>query len=64
MKKTSIESSATRIIPATSNKAVEVTKNNDGSLTVKFANGTTGNLTDKDLQAFVIWTMINKDCTK
>ena len=67
MKATSIKSNNTRIIPASKqNKVVEVTKNNDGSMAIKFGSGQTGLLaaSDIDLQAFVIWTMLNSECTK
>jgi hypothetical protein len=64
MRPSSVISSSTRIIPAKEHKAVEVTKQSDGSLAVRFANGTAGNLDDKDLQAFVIWTMANPECTE
>lgn len=67
MQATSIHSPATRIIPAESaNKAAAVTKQADGSMAVTFGDGRTGTLgaDDKDLQAFVIWTMLNGECTK
>ena len=66
MRATSIVSDATRIIPAIGNKPVEATKNAGGSMTFKLANGTSFTLDaeDKELQAFVIWTMANDYCTK
>ena len=66
MKATSIKSDSTRIIPASkANKAVEVTKNQDGSMAIKFGSGQTGTLgaSDIDLQAFAVWTMLNSECT-
>ena len=67
MNATSISSESTRIVPASkSRKASEVTMSADGSMALKFGDGTTGELSaqDKDLQAFAIWTMLNSECTK
>lgn len=66
MKATSIKSDDTRIIPASKeNKAIEVTKNSDGSMDIKFGDGNTGTLSadEIDLQAFAVWTMLNSECT-
>ena len=66
MKASSIQSDATRIIPASKErKAVEVTPAADGSMAVKFGSGQEGTLPaeDIDLQAFTVWTMLNSDCT-
>ncbi len=67
MNPTSIASRDTRIIPAQKpNQAQQVTKNADGSMCVNFKDGTVGTLDagDKDLQAFVIWTMLNPECRR
>lgn len=64
--KTSVESSSTRIIPVEKpRKSVEIAKNGDGSMSVRFGNGQIGTLaaSDADLQAFVIWTMLNPECS-
>jgi hypothetical protein len=57
----------TRIIPVKrENKVVEATKLPDGSLSMRFGDGRTGVLGPDqiDLQAFVVWTMLNSDCTE
>lgn len=67
MKATALPSAATRIIPASpAKKAASITKQPDGSMAVTFGNGSTGTLaaTDTDLQAFLVWTMINGEATK
>jgi hypothetical protein len=47
-------------------KAVSVEKQNDGSMRVLFSDGTTGILTadDKEIQAFLVYTMLNPECTR
>lgn len=41
-------------------------KQNDGSMRVLFSDGTTGILTadDKEIQAFLVYTMLNPECTR
>lgn len=47
------------------NEAEKVTKNADGSMTVTQGNGNTFTLPADapELQAFVVYTMLNPDCT-
>lgn len=63
---TTVPSADTRIVPASrEHKVQEITKGTDGSLHLKFGNGSTGTLdaTDRELQAFAVWTMLNSECT-
>lgn len=56
-----------RIIPVSKpNKAISITKNADGSIAVLHGNGTTSVIpaSEKEMQAFVIWTMANQECAE
>ena len=67
MNATSIASRDTRIIPASKErKAKEITMNPDRSMSVKFGDGSNGVIPadDKLIQDFVVYTMINSDCTE
>lgn len=58
---TAVHSPFTRVIPARpANQAAQITKNENGSMDIQFGDGRTGNLSanDADLQAFVVWTML------
>lgn len=62
-----IQSLHARIVPASkANKVTTVERDSDGSMNLQFGDGSTGKLSkdDEALQAFVLWTMINSECTK
>lgn len=66
MKASAIASPATRIIPARrANKAASITPQANGSMAVTFGDGRKGEIGagDKDLQAFLVWTMLNGEAT-
>lgn len=66
MKASAIASTSTRLIPARpANKAASITPQADGSMAVTFGDGRTGTLAaeDTDLQAFLVWTMLNSETT-
>lgn len=61
---TAIQSPATRIEPADRNAPRELTKNPDGSMTVTTRGGETYTTHDPDVQAFLVFVMVDPEATR